>query len=84
MSMMPNPFSGKQNIIWMWNPDKPAALGGIYKLSEDNLLQHLSKSLEFSFYIDAATVEGFPIQWVIIDSELAEPVVGELTVEVKE
>lgn len=83
ISMMPAPFSGKRNVIWMWNPDKPSDTGGVYKLSEDNLLQHLSKSLGLSFYIDAARVDSFSIQWAIVDSELADPVVGELTVEVK-
>ncbi len=83
ISMLPTPFSGKQNVIWMWNPEKPSGTGGVYELSENSLLQHLSKNLGLTFYIDAATVESFSIQWAIVDSELAEPVVGELTVEVK-
>lgn len=74
------PYTGPDNYIWMWNPDKPIDHSGYFELSPESVMQKLSKDLGFEFYIDLQFEQSFDIQWVLLDEYLPDYVGGILSV----
>lgn len=74
------PYSGRDNYIWMWNPEKPIEHSGYFELSPEPVMQKLSEDLGFEFYIDLQFEHSFDIQWVLLDEYLPDYVGGILSV----
>ena len=78
------PYTGPDNYIWMWNPDKPIDQSGYFELSPESVMQKLSEDLGFEFYIDLQFEQSFDIQWVLIDEYLTDFVGGILSVQISD
>lgn len=79
-----NPYTGPDNYIWMWNPQKPIDHEGLFKLSPTSVLQHLSTELGFEFFIDLQFEQSFEIQWILLDEYLPDYVGGFLSVQIND
>lgn len=76
------PYTGPDNYIWMWNPEKPIVHDGYFELSPESVMQKLSADLGFEFYIDLQFEQSFDIQWVLLDEYLPDYVGGILSVKI--
>lgn len=76
------PYTGPDNYIWMWNPEKPIDHNGYFELSPESVMQKLSADLGFDFYIDLQLEHNFDIQWVLLDEYLPDYVGGILSVQI--
>ena len=78
------PYTGPDNYIWMWNPDKPIDHSGYFELSPESVMQKLSVDLGFEFFVDLQFEQSFDIQWVLLDEYLPDYVGGILSVQISD
>lgn len=76
------PYTGLDNYIWMWNPEKPIEHDGYFVLSPKPVMQKLSVELGLEIYIDLQFEHSFDIQWALIDEYIPDFVGGNLTVQI--
>ena len=77
-----SPYTGPDNYIWMWNPEKPIEHDGYFKISPESVMQKLSIDLGFEFYIDLKLENSFDIHWLLVDEYLPDYVGGVLSVQI--
>lgn len=78
------PFTPPNNVIWMWDPERPLEDKHAFKLRDNYLLQTDKKQLGLELYIDLANTETFDIKWAIVDENLSEPEKGILQVIIED